>query len=94
MAEEGLSCRKSVSGVCRCGTGVFSNSIEEIGGRVVAGVGRETVERFRENVVEDACLWGAFRRRYPEVGNAASRDPFVLAGYIRSSLRIGIWGSG
>jgi len=36
--------------------GVFFDSIEEIDGCVVAGVGREAVERFREHVVEDDCL--------------------------------------
>jgi hypothetical protein len=36
--------------------GVFFDSIEEIDGCVVAGVGREAVECFREHVVEDDCL--------------------------------------
>jgi len=36
--------------------GVFFDSIEEIDGCVVAGVGREAVERFGEYVVKDNCL--------------------------------------
>jgi hypothetical protein len=36
--------------------GVFFDSIEEIDGCVVTGVGREDIERFREHVAEDDCL--------------------------------------
>jgi len=36
--------------------GVLFDSIEEIGGCVVSGVGRETVERPNETVVEDDCF--------------------------------------
>jgi hypothetical protein len=36
--------------------GVLFDAIQEVDSRVVAAVGRETVERFRENVVEDDCL--------------------------------------
>jgi len=52
--------------------GVFFDSIEEIDGCVVAGVGREAVERFGEYVVKDNCLRKRAIVDARSIGSAAS----------------------
>jgi len=57
LAKECLPGREGIGGEgVDVEAGVFFDAIEEIDGCVVAGVGREAVERFREHVVEDDCF--------------------------------------